>query len=429
MNVPRAQSLIYQIPADDFRKLIGISKYLQKAGYECYLIGGSVRDLILGKIPHEYDLTTNATPAQVKQVFNRVIDTGIEHGTVTVLLGGMPFEITTYREDVGYSDGRRPDQIRYSQSLSEDLKRRDFTMNAIALNLIEEQLIDEHHGIADIEKGCIRTIGDPVDRFSEDGLRPIRAIRFMATLGFQIDEQTYQAIQKTRDITQKISIERFHDELNKILKAERPYPALLELHKQKIFELFVDLNQQRTPEKLAEVEQLAIQPSGLRLSYLLHYLLGENPDHSLATSILKSLKYSNKNTQEAMFFIKLLAYKNGSFSAFEVRKLLSQICQFAGYQELERFLLAYESHLQIRQPESWQQFRQQANQVLKKRDPLILKDLATNGTQIKKEFPHIKGVQIGKILQSCLEYIWQEPQKNNETELIQYIKEKLVELS
>lgn len=169
------------IPQNNLNHLLQIDSALKGAGFECFLVGGSVRDLVMGKIPKEYDLTTNAEPKQVKRLFRTVIDTGIEHGTVTVVLDKVHYEVTTYRIDKDYTDGRRPDHVEFGTTLSEDLKRRDFTMNALAFDLTTGLLVDEHSGQKDIQERTIRTIGNPIKRFSEDGLRPIRALRFAST--------------------------------------------------------------------------------------------------------------------------------------------------------------------------------------------------------------------------------------------------------
>ena len=193
LNVTR---LIDSIPLNFKKDLEFISKEIHDSGKESFLIGGSVRDLILGKKPHEYDLTTSMLPEEIKKKFKRVIETGIQHGPVTIMLGENAYEITTYRKDIDYTDGRRPDKIEFGASLSEDMKRRDFTMNAIALDLVTERLIDENHGIEDIDKRVFRTIGNALDSFGEDGLRPIRAIRFQSTLDFTIEPETYKATRK-----------------------------------------------------------------------------------------------------------------------------------------------------------------------------------------------------------------------------------------
>ena len=171
-----------KIPADATQ----IIERLEKAGFEAYVVGGCVRDSLLGKNPHDWDITTSALPEQVKSLFSHTVDTGLKHGTVTVLLEKEPFEVTTYRIDGEYDDGRHPNQVEFTLSLEEDLKRRDFTINAMAYNP-QRGLVDLFGGIEDLEKGIIKCVGNPVERFSEDALRMMRAVRFAAQLDFEIE--------------------------------------------------------------------------------------------------------------------------------------------------------------------------------------------------------------------------------------------------
>lgn len=239
--------LIQLIPEKERKHIEFITRTLKEAGEECYLVGGSVRDLVMGIIPAEYDLTTSAHPEKVKKCFKKVIETGIQHGTVTVLLDRIGYEVTTFRTEQGYSDGRRPDQVTFGASLSEDLERRDFTMNALALDVLEGKIIDEHGGRDDIQAKIIRTIGDPISRFSEDGLRPIRGIRFASTLGFRLEVKTEQAFLPTRNITEKIAVERFQVELFKILKSPSPHVGMDYLLKYEYLPIFLKSAVNHTP--------------------------------------------------------------------------------------------------------------------------------------------------------------------------------------
>lgn len=178
-----------QIPAAA-EKIIG---RLCEQGYEAYLVGGCVRDMLLGREPEDWDITTSAEPAQVKAVFRRTVDTGIQHGTVTVMMGKEGYEVTTFRIDGDYTDGRHPDSVTFTPDLIEDLKRRDFTINAMAYNR-ERGLVDAFGGQKDLEHGVIRCVGAARERFTEDALRILRAIRFSAQLGFDVEETTYEAI-------------------------------------------------------------------------------------------------------------------------------------------------------------------------------------------------------------------------------------------
>lgn len=168
---------------------------IEEAGYEAYAVGGCVRDSILGRIPDDWDITTSATPLQVKELFRRTVDTGIRHGTVTVMLDKEGFEVTTYRIDGKYEDSRHPKEVTFTPSLEEDLKRRDFTINAMAYN-DKEGIVDLFGGMEDIREKKIRCVGNPKERFSEDALRIMRAVRFSAQLGYEIDADTAAAIQK-----------------------------------------------------------------------------------------------------------------------------------------------------------------------------------------------------------------------------------------
>mgnify|MGYP002624393134 FL=1 len=226
-----------QIPLD----LIKVNEIFKKNGFNAYLVGGAVRDMIMGIPCHDWDLATNAKPEEVMKIFHRVIPTGIAHGTVTIHIFGHEIETTTFRTEAEYSDGRHPDKVSYAATIEEDLSRRDFTMNAIAAELGTGKLFDPFNGIDDIKNKIIRTVGSPKDRFTEDGLRPVRAIRFASQLGFSIEENTLKALSlpEVQEKTKGISVERFRDEFCKILKTEKPSIGLHILEQTKIMSLFI----------------------------------------------------------------------------------------------------------------------------------------------------------------------------------------------
>ncbi|GHU82380.1 HDIG domain-containing protein [Spirochaetia bacterium] len=197
------------------------------AGKEVYLVGGAVRDLLLGRAAQDWDLATNARPEEVMALFRRVIPTGIKHGTVTVRYQGRSLEVTTFRTESGYSDGRRPDQVSYAATIEEDLSRRDFTMNAVALALPGGPVIDPFDGAADVRRRIIRSVGRAEERFAEDGLRPLRAVRFAAQLGFDLDELTLRAIPAALPTTARVAPERIRDELDKTLASANPRRGFL----------------------------------------------------------------------------------------------------------------------------------------------------------------------------------------------------------
>ena len=194
---------------------------LNEAGYEAYVVGGCVRDSILDRVPGDWDITTSALPEQVKELFHRTVDTGIQHGTVTVMMGKEGFEVTTYRVDGEYHDGRHPDAVTFTRSLEEDLKRRDFTINAMAYHP-EHGLVDLFGGMEDINRKIIRCVGDPVERFTEDALRMLRAVRFSAQLGFTVEENTKAALARMSGNLEHVSAERIQTELVKLLVSDHP---------------------------------------------------------------------------------------------------------------------------------------------------------------------------------------------------------------
>ncbi|WEV40650.1 CCA tRNA nucleotidyltransferase [Lactobacillus sp. ESL0681] len=215
-----------------FTVAVPVLEKLEQAGFEAYFVGGSVRDLLLKRQIHDIDIATSAYPEEVKELFSRSIDTGIKHGTVTVLYHGQSYEITTFRTESGYQDYRRPDHVTFVQNLSEDLKRRDFTINALAMNRHGE-VIDLFDGLGDLHKCLIKAVGNPEQRFNEDALRMMRAVRFMSQLKFQLEPQTEQAIADHHQLLSQISIERIRDEFVKLGTGKSSAEA---------FRIFLDTN-------------------------------------------------------------------------------------------------------------------------------------------------------------------------------------------
>ncbi|MBQ4015236.1 MAG: HD domain-containing protein [Treponema sp.] len=218
-----------------------MNSLFEEAGFEAYLVGGAVRDEIMGKGAHDWDIATNARPEDVMKIFHRVIPTGIKHGTVTVHFMKKAIEVTTFRTESDYSDGRHPDKVEYAGHIEEDLSRRDFTMNAMAASLKDGHIVDPYGGADDIKARVIRAVGVPHERFMEDGLRPVRAVRFASQLGFRIEENTWAAILRP-DILKKaagISLERFRDEFCKILLSPVPSVGLKLLEESGLLKIFV----------------------------------------------------------------------------------------------------------------------------------------------------------------------------------------------
>ena len=257
-------------------------------GYEAFIVGGCVRDSVIGLVPNDYDITTNATPNEIINIFKnyKVIETGIKHGTVTIIKNKSEYEITTYRIDGEYKDNRRPDKVEFTSNIKKDLERRDFTINAIAYNS-KVGLVDEFEGIRDINKKLIKTVGSPEKRFKEDGLRIIRAVRFSAKLAFEIDKNTMEAIYKNINLISGVSYERIQEEINKILLSDNPEKIYI-LYDAGIFDVLnlYDINIEEN--KLNKVK-VCNKDLILRLS-IFTYLMG---DTYKGKQFLKLLKYSN----------------------------------------------------------------------------------------------------------------------------------------
>lgn len=234
-----------------FVKAMPVLQTLENAGFEAYFVGGSVRDVLLHRHVHDVDITTSAYPEEVKQLFDKSIDTGIKHGTVTVLYNNESYEITTFRTESGYQDFRRPDHVTFVQNLDEDLKRRDFTINALAMNT-KGEIVDLFNGLDDLEHHIIRAVGDPETRFHEDALRMMRAVRFMSQLEFKLEEKTRQAIKDNHQLLKKISVERIREEFVKMG---------LGTNSRQAFQVFLDTQlSEDVPDFAGKKELLSIYP-------------------------------------------------------------------------------------------------------------------------------------------------------------------------
>lgn len=265
-----------------FVKAMPVLRTLEDAGFEAYFVGGSVRDVLLHRHVHDVDITTSAYPGEVKELFDKSIDTGIKHGTVTVLYGGESYEITTFRTESGYQDFRRPDHVTFVQNLDEDLKRRDFTINALAMDM-HGDIVDLFNGIEDLKNHIIRAVGNPEKRFHEDALRMMRAVRFMSQLEFKLEEKTEQAIKDNHELLKKISVERIREEFVKM--GLGPFSR-------QAFQIFLDTQlSEDVPDFAGKKDLLQVYPQ-LKFSPTM--------ETSLWAVIIILLKVSNENIGKFM---------------------------------------------------------------------------------------------------------------------------------
>ncbi|MCX7998218.1 MAG: hypothetical protein N3A69_04600 [Leptospiraceae bacterium] len=404
------------VPSSIRKDLEYITQTINKQGGEVFVVGGAVRDLYMNKIPKEFDLATSLPPLTVKSLFPKVIETGIKHGTVTILTKNGKYEVTTYRAEFGYSDFRRPDKVEFRSNLEEDLKRRDFTMNALALNVKDLNLIDLHGGINDINHKLIRAIGNPIQRFTEDGLRPIRAIRFKTVLGFQIEENTYKAIYETRQIIQKIAVERFHDELYKILETPKPFVGIRDLIYNKIFSLFLSIRETNNSSILEELDFLKTKSVPLKLAYLWKYFLDSNQlPFSTAQKLCSELKLSREDTKHSLFWLEFLyELENLEFNDLNIKQILSKIKTFQP-ESFSKLVDDFLAVLRVRKtPERFEEIKKIVYNIIQSKTPLTLKDLAINGDFIAKNFPNIPKEEYGNLLKKCLQEVLLTGQNSKE---------------
>ena len=422
-----------------------IIEILNKNGYEAFVVGGCVRDFLLGITPDDYDVTTNAKPIQIKQCLSdyKVIDTGIEFGTVTVISDGIPVEVTTYRIDGEYNDNRRPENVAFTASLEEDLKRRDFTVNAMAYNPMTG-FVDLFNGKDDLKKGIIRAIGNPTERFNEDGLRIMRAIRFASRYDFIIEEKTSEAIHNCRNLLKNIASERIAVELNKLLcgKCEavlREYPDVLsvfipELDKCVGFEQHTKYHNKDVYEHIIATVA-AIEPvKHLRLAMLFHdmgkpeyFTMDENgtghfKGHAIgsceiAERVLKNLKYDNETTRKVLELIKshdiLIENRENLIKRYLNRYGVDMFRDIIAVHIADDIGKSPEYQDRI---ETYRDVLLTVEKILDEQLCFSLKDLAVNGNDIKKL--GFKGKNIGAVLNFLLDMVIDGKCKNERKELL-----------
>ena len=428
-----------------------IIEELNKAGYEAYAVGGCVRDSILGRVPNDWDITTNAKPLDVKSIFRRTVDTGLKHGTVTVLIGKEPYEVTTYRIDGEYEDSRHPKEVSFTSDLKEDLLRRDFTINAMAYN-DTDGLVDIFGGMEDIEAKVIRCVGEPKERFSEDALRLLRAIRFAAQLGYNIEEKTYEAIKELSPTLKNISAERIQAELNKILVSDNP--SMLKtafetgLTAQFIPELDVCFNTvQNNPHHCYNVGDHiikaieSIEPEKtLRLTMLLHDIAkpqckktGEDGiDHfhghqikssEMAVEILRRLKYDNDTIDKTKRFVK---YHDERLEAGTkiMRRAMNRIGADAFPDIFKVWVADVSAQSDYQREEKFARIERNKSdyeEIIAKNECVTLKDLAVTGRDLINAGMQA-GPALGEVLDQMLKDVIEEPEHNNKEYLLkQYV--------
>ena len=428
---------------------------LKDCGFEAFLIGGSVRDYIMGMPIGDIDITTSATPTEVEDVFKdfRVIETGIKHGTVTVLIDNEPLEITTYRSESTYSDNRHPDSVAFSKALKDDVVRRDFTMNAIAFDF-KDGFVDLVDGMKDIDNKIIRCIGDAQTRFREDALRILRALRFSAVLGFSIEENTAKAIHKCKDLLKNISAERIQAEFSKLICGKNAYNVLQEYAD--VFCVFIP-----ELEKCIGFEQInrhhiydvythslkALEQSKnelcIRLALLLHdigkplvahfdedgeqhYYSHPKKSAELSENILTRLRFDNDTKDKVLTLVRMhdtpiMLDKEYTPSKKRLKRILSQIGKDLTYDliEIKRCDNSAQNPQYYRGDDFYKETYNMLDEIINGDECFTIKDLKINGNDLIAI--GFKGKDIGKALQKCLDGVIDGKVENNKNELLKFI--------
>ena len=418
------------------------------------MVGGSVRNMVLRHKPTDFDFATDADPKQVMKLFRTVIPTGIKHGTVTVLFQGHQFEVTTFRVESSYSNARHPDSVEFTPSLDEDLKRRDFSINAMAVDLVHGHLHDPQGGQEDLRKGLIRAIGNPEERFREDGLRLMRACRFAAQLEFDIEENTFLAMKAGVETITQVSAERIREEFLKMLAAERPSVGLQVMNRSGLLEILLpELDScrgvvQGQSHAFDVFEHSLLCCDGaprtkplVRLAALFHDLgksrtkeVDEDGDFSfhqheivseeMVRQILRRYRFSRQEESKVCLLVRNHMFNyHERWSDGAVRRFIARV----GLDNMEDLfdlrradLFALQGRLPLK--DGIEGLRDRIEQVVQQQDALSVKDLEINGHILQKKAGIPKGPDMGTVMDYLLESVMDDPQLNSEEKLLRIAK-------
>ncbi len=433
---------------DKVKKII---ETIESGGYEAYAVGGCVRDSILGRVPDDWDITTSASPQEIKNLFRRTVDTGIQHGTVTVIMEREGFEVTTYRIDGEYEDSRHPKEVTFTSNLTEDLKRRDFTINAMAYN-DREGLVDAFGGIKDMKARLVRCVGNPRERFGEDALRMMRAVRFSAQLGYGMEEGTKAAVKEMAENLRNISAERIQTELVKLLTSPRPedlricYETGITRVILPEFDRCMETEQENPHHCYTVGEHILHSLSGvkadkaLRLAMLFHdigkpetkFTDEKGIDHfhghaqageDITRRVMKRLRFDNATRDKAT---RLVLYHDYSVeaSARSVRRAMNKIGEdiFPCLFDVKRADIGAQSEYgRAEKLEALEEIRRIYEKILEDRQCVSLRTLAVTGKDLI-EAGMEPGKEIGRTLEKLLQIVLEDPEENSREKLMKYVK-------
>lgn len=425
-----------------------ILRTLENAGFEAYLVGGCVRDSIMGRTPQDFDITTNARPEQVIKIFDkfRTVPTGIKHGTVTVISNGEPFEVTTFRVDGNYSDSRRPDSVSFTSNLTEDLARRDFTVNAMAMD-VRGKIYDPFGGKSDIENKIIKCVGEPEKRFEEDALRIMRALRFSSQLGFEIEKSTSETLLKLRENLDKISRERVREELDKLICGKDVIRVMMD-YREVIAQVIPEIREcfdfeqhsvyhkydvyEHTVRAVGIAEELPLKrvmllhdiakPRVFRLDKngRGHFKMHSEVGAKIAEKILKNLRYDNKTIKQTVLLI--AHHSDNIHTERDVKYTISEIGaeNFFSLMKVKRADNSAKHSFVLRELEEFEELEKTAMRLIEDGACMTLRQLAVKGNDISEL--GFGGVRVGEILKKLLELVMDGKISNDRERLLEYVR-------
>jgi tRNA nucleotidyltransferase (CCA-adding enzyme) len=441
--------------------VLEICHELRNAGERAWVVGGCVRDTLLGEPVNDWDVATSALPEKVQQTFRKVIPTGIDHGTVTVLWKGGAYEVTTLRGEGAYSDGRRPDNVVFVGDIDQDLARRDFTVNAIAYDPVDGRVVDPFHGLVDMQSKVLRAVGDPKERFQEDGLRVLRGARFVATLDFELEEATEAAFRDALDTFRKVSPERVREEWLKTMKARAPSRAFEVMRRTGILEVtYPELLEQvgceqnqwhaydvwnHTMRVLDESEGDPIE----RMAALLHdvakprtrarsdktedwtFYHHERVGADMAERWLRDYKFSNRERELIVGLVRhhLICYSN-EWTDAAVRRFMKRV----GPDNVEQLLRLGEADALGKgrnveeELEALKELRSRIDEQIEQGGALTTQDLAIDGTDVVEHLEGGPGPVVGQVLRELLERVIEDPSLNTRDKLMPIVEQLAPEL-
>ncbi|RKI19729.1 CCA tRNA nucleotidyltransferase [Corallococcus sp. AB030] len=397
--------------ADIPKPVLEVITRLRELGHPTYLVGGCVRDMVRKVHPKDFDVATSALPEEVQRAFRKVIPTGIQHGTVTVVTGGNHVEVTTFRSEGDYLDGRRPSSVSFERDIVKDLSRRDFTINAMAYNPLDRELVDPFGGQVDLPAKLIRCVGSAQERFSEDGLRPLRAVRFAAVLGFTLDPDTRDAIPATLAVFRKVALERVREELLKLLLSPRAEMGLHLLADTGLMEVFLP-EVAHADEEAARLARAAVQAAPLDADLRVATLLADIDTATQARELCLRLKFPNKSADLIGMLVEHAKLETRVDDADPaLRRLLARV----GLVYLPALLSVAKARVQVRAPERLPAVEALAGRLealAAAKPPLSAKELALTGGDIMKTLGIGPSPKVGEATRYLVESVLDDPSLN-----------------